>query len=330
MVSRKTNKRKTVNKNNTVARRKTVTKRNNQAKKHKVGFIFAIILLFFAIAGLVVGVSYLVFSYIGNNSSDSDSSQTENVETGKEQKKEAVLPDKIDFQPVVDSWVNTVGGNKSVLIYDIERDEVVGKYNSDESYSTASLYKLFVVYEGYRKVQSGEWNGDEPAGYNGHTILKCLDLAIRESNSSCAEAIWDKIGRQNLDDIIVNDFKITDSDISGLVSNPQDIMKILKIFYEHKDISDEKLIALMKDSFLNQPETTYNWRQGLPSGFKESNVYNKVGWDFNPDTMNWNIYHDAAIVETPDKNRHFIVVVMTNYVPYQKISKLGSMIEDKF
>ena len=330
MVSRKTNKRQTVNKSKVIARHQAVTKRKKQAKKHKTRFVFAVILLFFTIAGLVVGISYLVFSYIGNNSPDSDSSQTEDVESKQEQKKEAVLPDRIDFQPVIDSWVSTVGGNKSVLVYDIERDEIVGEYNPKESYSTASLYKLFVVYEGYRRVQSGEWGGEDAAGYTEYTISKCLDLAIRESNSSCAEALWDMIGRKNLDDIIVDSFNITDSDISGLVSNPQDIMKILKIFYEHKDITDERLISVMKDSFLNQPITTYNWRQGLPSGFKKSNVYNKVGWDFNPDTMNWNIYHDAAIIETPDKNRHFIVVVMTNYVPYQKITELGSMIEDKF
>ena len=86
----------------------------------------------------------------------------------------------------------------------------------------------------------------------------------------------------------------------------------------------------MKDSFLSQPVTTYNWRQGLPSGFSKANVYNKVGWDYNAKTRNWNIYHDAAIIEFEEQNRHFIVVVMTNRVPYQKIRQLGTEIENKF
>ena len=93
---------------------------------------------------------------------------------------------------------------------------------------------------------------------------------------------------------------------------------------------DGGLIAQIKDSFLNQPATTYNWRQGLPSGFSKANVYNKVGWAYNADGGYWNIYHDAAIVEFPESNRHFIVVVMTNQVPFEAIRTLGTKIEETF
>ncbi len=62
---------------------------------------------------------------------------------------------QIDFQPVVDAWVDSVDGNKSVLLYDIEHEEIIGSHNTQEPYNTASLYKLFVVYEGYRRLQSG-------------------------------------------------------------------------------------------------------------------------------------------------------------------------------
>ena len=104
----------------------------------------------------------------------------------------------------------------------------------------------------------------------------------------------------------------------------------MKLFYEHKYITDETLLNQIKDSFLNQPATTYNWRQGLPSGFTKANVYNKVGWDFNPDGNYWNIYHDAAIVEFPESNRHYIVVVMSNRLPFQQIRTLGTNIEKHF
>lgn len=243
---------------------------------------------------------------------------------------EPILPDKIDFQNIIDNWVSTVSGSKSVLIYDLDREELVGDYNPDENYNTASLYKLFVVYDGYMKIQNGEWSADAPAGRTGHTILECLDLAIRESNSSCAETLWSMIGRDNLEEVISSHYNITNSDIKSLISNPNDILKMMRIFYEHKDITDETLIARMKDSFLVQPTTTYNWRQGLPSGFARANVYNKVGWDYNPDGRYWNIYHDTAIVEFPEDGRHYIVVVMTNKVPFQKITELGRQIENYY
>ena len=243
---------------------------------------------------------------------------------------EPVLPERIDFQGLVDEWADSISGNRSVLIYDLERDEVVGSYNLDESYNTASLYKLFVVYEGYHKLQLGEWLSEEPAGRTGYTIIECLDLAIRESNSECAETLWSMMGRDYLNDVIINNFGITESNIGSLISNPRDIVKILRLYYEHPDFTDETLIARMKDSFLSQPPTVYNWRQGLPSGFSRANVYNKVGWDFNPDGNYWNIYHDAAIVEFPESNRHFIIVIMTNRVPFQRIRDFGSKFEAQF
>ena len=305
-----------------------VDQRKTVAKKRKVKLTLLLVILAVMMSGLAIGIGYLALYLNGTETPVAVEEDTSELEP--EPEPEVVLPDKIDFQPVVDEWVKSVGGNKSVLIYDLERGEVAGEYNATEDYGTASLYKLFVVYEGYRRLQSGEWQADEPAGSTGYTILKCLDLAIRESYSPCAETLWAKIGQDNLDNIIEADFGITDSDISKLISNPEDIMKIMKIFYEHKEITDAELLATMKDPFLNQPATTYNWRQGLPSGFKKANVYNKVGWDYNPDKKYWNIYHDAAIVEFPDKNRHYIVVVMTNQVPYQKIAGLGGKIEERF
>lgn len=294
-------------------------------------------IIFLALLGLfVMSFTLIIFCLASPNSDTEDVAQLDteesasvpSAETEVEEEKEI---EKIDFQPIVDEWADSMGGNKSVLIYDLDRDEVAAEYNTEEYYNTASLYKLFVVYEGYRRVQNGEWDADEKVGYTGYTMSECLDLAIRESYSPCAETLWAMIGHDELDEIIENDFEIVNSNVSVLLSNAKDVTKMMKIFYEHKDITDEDLVARMKDSFLNQPKTTYDWRQGLPSGFSdEVNVYNKVGWDYNADAGYWNIYHDTAIVEFPEKDRHFIVTVMTNKVPYQKIRDLGTMIENAF
>lgn len=230
----------------------------------------------------------------------------------------------VDLQPTVDTWSKTAGGNHSVIIYDLDTDQTVASLNPDKKYGTASLYKLFVVYEGYRRLENGSWNPNDIIT-SGKTRLKCLDLAIRESHSPCAETLWAQIGHANLDEIIKNDFAIKDSDISHLISNPNDILKMLKIYYSHSDISDEnwKRIA---DSMLNQPKTTQNWRQGLPSGFSNDvDVYNKVGWEYSG--RDWKIYHDAAILDFKKFHRHFIIVVMTNHVSHLKIAELGRMVE---
>ena len=257
---------------------------------------------------------------------DSDNPSASEESGGTEEE----LPDAVDFSISIEPFINSTNGKKSVIIYDLDRQEMAFEFNASEVYNTASLYKLFVVYEGYRRLERGDWNPDVMAGSTGHTIVQCLDLAIRESNSRCAETIWSMIGHKELDDIVKNDFKIDHSMISRLTSSPEDILAIMKLFYYHPDFSSPELVDRMLDSFLNQPKTEYDWRQGLPSGFSRAKVYNKVGWDYNPNGRYWNIYHDAAIVEFPEKNRHFIVIAMTNQVPYQKITELGTNIEKTF
>lgn len=291
--------------------------------------IFSIL---FLITVLIISGGALGY-YIG----ESKNSQLQNDEVVNETSKSAeegasseneILD--IDFQPVVDDWAKNVGGNKSVIIYDLDKDKISASINAEFTYDTASLYKLFVVYEGYRRVDDGEWQADEYIPSAKHFVIECLDLAIRESNSACAEAIWSKIGHETLDQIVADEYDANDTDLSKLTSTPEDILKIMKMYYYHSEIEDKKLVERLMDSFLNQPITEYDWRQGLPSGFTKAKVYNKVGWEYNPDKKYWNIYHDAAIVEFPEQNRHFIVIVMSNYVPFSKITALGVKIEDAF
>ena len=305
-----------------------VLRKTHKRKALKIlGFI-----CFFIMVASITAIVWVIFRGDGLNNDQTDGQEVEQNSVVPDMKPEEpieiVLPPRIDFQETIDNWVSGVGGNKSVMIYDLDRGELVGSYNPDEKYSTASVYKLFVVYEGYRRVQSGEWQGDAAAGTTGYTVKECLDLSIRRSYSPCAETLWGMIGRAELDRIVADEFGLVNSNISNLISTPRDVMAVMKLFYDHKSIKDQQLVDLMKDSFLNQPVTEYNWRQGLPSGFSRANVYNKVGWDYNG--KSWNIYHDAAIVEFPDQDRHFIVVVMSNQVPFERIRDFGSRVESVF
>lgn len=290
--------------------------------------LMSILLVFWGI--FMIGLIAIIYTYLSPNFGENQEVEEYTNNAVEVAKKDQEIK-KIDFQPIVDDWVNSVNGNKSVIIYDLDRNEVAGSYNTNEEYYTASLYKLFVVYEGYRRIDSGVWNPDDKVGLTGYSILECLDKSIRESYSPCAETLWDMIGVKELGKIIENDYEIRNSDVPNLLSNSEDILKIMQLFYKHSDIKNEKYLTILKDSFLNQPTTDYNWRQGLPSGFSDRvKIYNKVGWDYNVDTGGWNVYHDAAIVEFPDENRHFAVIVMTNYIPFKNIAELGKKIENAF
>ena len=293
---------------------------------------------YFIVVGLLVFATLAVIdscvkAFLGDKST-SDNSQIVEQQVSHEPTPESSQQSNsvpaVNFQPAVDVFLSSSGGTKSLLIFDVERDELVTSLNSQETYNTASLYKLFVVYEGYKKIESGSWNASDPLGTTGYSVLECLDLAIRESHSPCAEALWDKIGRAELEKTIESNYHAPNTDISHLLSTPEDILAVMKLFYYHPDIVSSELVTKLKDSFLNQPATSYDWRQGLPSGFSKANVFNKVGWEYNEENKTWNVYHDAAIIEFPEDNRHFIVVVMTRNVPFSKITELGTGIEKQY
>ena len=225
-------------------------------KKNKLVIIGIIVfVLSFAIA---LTALIIVSSRNGDDDSD-DKEQTQTQEDELETEDEPIeeekkVVEKIDFQDVVDDWVATTGGRKGVIIYDLDAGEISAEYNADTKFATASIYKLFVVYEGYRRVQNGEWSGDDAASWTGYNISECLDLAIRESNSSCAEIMWSMIGRDTLDEIVQRDFEIPGVEISTFTATPREIMEMMKKFYYHNEIVDETLVSRMKDSFLIQPE----------------------------------------------------------------------------
>lgn len=298
-------------------------------KTHKRAPITLIVALVFLAALMAAFATCAIIRFLNDSPKDTPGS----VVDGDDIEPEEIINEpeilKVDFQPTIDNWVYSMGGSKGVIIYDLDLDEVVGEYNADTKFQTASLYKLFVVYEGYRRVQNGSWDGNAVAGWTGRTILECLDLAIRESYSPCAETLWNMIGHEELNQIVQSDFGITTVAASSLSATSREIMEMMKLFYEHPDITREGLIITMKDSFLNQPITTYNWRQGLPSGFSDLvNVYNKVGWNWNGSM--WTIYDDAAIIEFVEEERNFIVVVMSSGVNYSEIRRFGSEFEAAF
>ena len=151
--------------------RKTVAREGSESR-----IVLVALIVIFVVTGLFI-VYYLVAGMID----DTDNIIENNIITNEESayvlpEKTEVEPKKIDFQTVADNWAKNIEGDKGVLIYDLDRDEVVAEYNSNRSFATASLYKLFVVYEGYRKIELGEWRESDAAGDTGRTILLSISI----------------------------------------------------------------------------------------------------------------------------------------------------------
>lgn len=259
----------------------------------------------------------------------------ETIDQTPEEPAEIVLdPEFINLQPVVDEWLTSYNhGKVSVMIYDLDHNQIAASYNADAVMLPASVYKLFYAYDAYREIDAG--NDDPNELFLGDkTLGECLDLMMRVSHNPCAEAMLDDPVRSARVAKLITDHGLTNTKSDALMTSARDVTELLKLYYAHEGWSDESW-AKWQDSTLNQPPAEAgDFRQGLPSGFSTAKVYNKVGW--SAIGGGWDIYNDAAIVEFPlttaedgtkTKGHNYIVVLLTRQTSHLANVGLGEMIE---
>lgn len=251
-------------------------------------------------------------------------------------------PQFIDLQSVVNRWSSGVKAKVGLIIYDLDNNRIAAELNPNQTFSTASIYKLFFAYVGYQDIDTGYIDPDQPFAITNdyradtYTFSECLDLMIRESYNGCADPVRSNQRLYRRAENLIEELKLAHTTDGGLYSTPTDMTTFLKFLYENHDLSVESWSSF-QDSMLNQPPTkvsendTYDWRQGLPAGFSNSvTVYDKVGWAWSTSGNYWTTYNDAAIVEFPDLDRHYTIVLFTTDLhedPPISLQKLGAELE---
>ena len=284
--------------------------------KGSKSFVFV---CFLGSIAVIVGVFWWIFKTSEEEQSvKSDENsivQIENkddVSEGAERTSEKAF-DAQKLQQVVEGWA-TNSPSASVVLAD-KNGELLASINKDTPFFSASIYKLFVAYEGYKQIDSGISRSDEQ--YQGsRTREQCLDAMIRESDSPCGEKMWIELGKKQLTDTL-QQTGIVNTDMSALRTTAEDVGLLLNRISSGDGLSEESQKKFL-DSMYEQ-ESRY--RRGLPSGFSDKLlVYNKVGWN---EQLEW---HDAAVVELPD-GRRIVMVVLTSGVGTKKIIELAQLLE---
>ncbi len=240
---------------------------------------------------------------------------TEPAETKEEEKKPSFDSQKL--QAVLDDWARTIpaGSSAGVVLMD-ENGTQLASLSAQESFFTASIYKLYVAYEGYRMVDAGTYDVNTPY-LNGKTLGVCLDLMIRESNSPCAEKMWNGIGKELLD-TKMKEYGIKNTSMVGLSTTAEDAGNMLARIQRGEGLSKES-----QAKFLESMRTQI-YRDTLNKGFSDKvTVYNKIGFNGQLE------YHDTAIARLAD-GRTIIVSVLTSEVGTKSIVALGQKLEASF
>ena len=284
------------------------------------------------LAGLSVGIALLViFGVVGwfyqntqqKNDTVNEAQDTTSAAEGiQQQTPKVVEEEKPDFnaqalQSVLDDWSAGLpeSSRAAVVLMDEEGNELAS-VSREEAFFTASIYKLYVAYEGYRMVDAGTY--DETTPYlNGKSLGECLDLMIRESNSPCAEKMWNGIGKEQLD-TKMKEYGLKNTSMLGLSTTAEDAAIILARIERGEGLSKES-----QAKFLESMKTQI-YRDTLNVGFSSNViVYNKIGFNGQLE------YHDTAIAKLAD-GRTIVVSVLTSEVGTKNIVALGQKLEAAF
>jgi beta-lactamase class A len=290
-----------------------VWKREQRPDRYKKAQVVlaAVLLVILVLVGLV---AWFNFGSSQENIPDQAQSTLMQPEQDTPSTDQANEFDSIKLQKVVDDWINSSDGTASVVITS-DNGKVLVSNDPDRVFFAASIYKLFVAYEGYKQIDEGR--ADPAETYlNGKTRLECLDLMIRESNSPCAEKLWNELGKADLNETLKS-YGINNTSMTNISTTASDSARILVMVESGEGLSEESRAKYL-DSMKTQDDL---YRRGLPSGFSENViVYNKVGWN---EQKEW---HDTAIVELSDGQK-LVVVVFTENVGSKNISIIGTALE---
>lgn len=230
-----------------------------------------------------------------------------------------VLIEPETLQEAVDVWLASYRhGDVGIEVLDVDNRAVVARYRENARMRPRSLYKLFYYYDAYAQVDAGadDLNQDYADGKN---LATCLDAMIRYSNNPCAEKMYNDPVRQGRVGQLIQHLGLSGTQADGLMTTAHDMAVLLQYYYAHPGWSESSW-QKFRESALNQP---YNYRKGLPSGFRQAAVYDKAGW--GTDGAGVSVYNDAAMVEIG--GRRYIVVVMTTQTNYAAIGALGGLLE---
>ncbi len=218
-----------------------------------------------------------------------------------------------NIQSAIDEFIKNNPGTYAIKITDID-GRLLAEVNGDQQFFTASIYKLFVAYVGYQKIDDGTYDLDDPY-ISGYTRGECLDAMIRASYSPCAEKMWNELGKETLTKQMKT-YGLTNTSLTGLYTSANDSAIMLQRIAKGEGLSENS-----KKSYLDSMKSQdAKFRRGLPSGFTKSTAYNKVGWNEDKE------WHDTAIIELPNGQK-VVVATLTTGVGYKTIAQLGVNIE---
>jgi beta-lactamase class A len=174
------------------------------------------------------------------------------------------------LQAFLDHWDQANSGTWGIVLKDLDGTISAG-INPNRQFTAASVYKIYVAYVVYTKIDNGEFVMEQGTN-NGNTISGCLDIMIVRSDNSCAHALGDMIGWEANNGMLhAKGFGSTSLAYGGQVTTAQDATNYLMQLQNGSLLSSGNSDALLYKMGHNI------YRYAIPAGSPGIHSANKLG-----------------------------------------------------
>ncbi|HUS25772.1 MAG TPA: serine hydrolase [Nevskiaceae bacterium] len=214
------------------------------------------------------------------------------------------------LQALLNYWDASNAGTWGIVLKDFSGN-ISASINPNRQFTSASVYKIYIAYVVYTKVDSGEFGMESSAG-NGYTVAGCLDRMVVRSDNGCAHALGDMIGWEANNGMLhAKGFSSTSIVEGAQITSAQD--------------TTSYLIQLQNGSLLsagNREAMLYKmghniYRYAIPAGSTGMHSANKLGAQ---GTFN----HDVAIVYHPKGT--YVLSVFSQGSDHYRIRELARQV----
>ncbi|HSW81426.1 MAG TPA: serine hydrolase [Candidatus Saccharimonas sp.] len=209
------------------------------------------------------------------------------------------------IQNMLQNFANRYPSQVSLVVVDLDNG-ASGSANATTQMVSASLYKMFVAYGIYQKIDGGELTKQSAVQAMGASVEDCLEAMIEVSDNDCGKALGDIVGWSALDaklktlgltNTLTNNYDASGTMQGDKMTTAADVATFMRQLYTGTLLSKNStadFIDLLKKDQVNDRLPT-----GLPAG---TIIAHKTG-DL------YDVMHDAGFVYGPKGT--YLVTMMT-------------------
>lgn len=246
---------------------------------------------------------------------------TQPPDTGDEVKTGLASRVDAELTQQIAAWADAQPAQYGIVVRELNGRLRTAEYQPDRSMTTASTYKVFLVYAFLHAVEQGDAAFDEPLPI-GYSPEECIDRLLLRSENDCAYDLGNTVGWDGID-LLLPQYDYTATQLNNYDANGQTTDADKKSSARDEALLMERLAggtlldAGHTELMLSRLKQQVH-RERVPAGVPDGVVVaDKPGWLDG-------VENDAAIVYGPKST--YVITIMSNSSSTAPLAELSRLV----